>query len=404
MKFEISVAKRYLGLKKAGNIISVIGIFLGVSCLIISLSVLNGFGNLVKDMFLDFDSHIRVTTNNIAGMENWKEIERKIGVIEGVAGVSPFILGKGMLTSEYGERGTFIKGIDIKKIEEVNEIRKNIVYSSEHYLEDKSKRDGALPGIILARMLADNLFLGLGDTVLVMGSRTKGGIYSMPEIMKFRVEGYFSIKLTQYDNYALISLSDAQRLFLFGENVSGLEIKSVNRNYIDRTAVNIRKSMPENFIIKTWYDLHKTLFSSMKIERLAANIVLSLIILVAAFNIISSLIMLVMEKKREIGILKSMGATSRKIMNIFVLEGGIIASIGIITGMLVGFLLCWLQVEYKYFPLPTDTYVIDYLPVDIRVMDIISVFFIAVLICFFSTLYPAWKAAQLNPVEAIRYE
>jgi len=253
-------------------------------------------------------------------------------------------------------------------------------------------------------MLADNLFLGLGDTVMVMGSRTKGGIYSMPEIMKFRVEGYFSIKLTQYDNYALISLSDAQRLFLFGENVSGLEIKSVNRDYIDRTAVNIRKSLPENFIVKTWYDLHETLFSSMKIERLAANIVLSLIILVAAFNIIGSLIMLVMEKKREIGILKSMGATSRKIMNIFVLEGGIIASIGIITGTLVGFLLCWLQVEYQYFPLPTDTYVIDYLPVDIRLMDIISVFFIAVLICFFSTLYPAWKAAQLNPVEAIRYE
>lgn len=299
MNFEISVAVRYLRIKKVGNIVSIIGIFLGVACLIITLSILNGFGNLVKDMFFDFDSHIRITVNNPDGMENWKEIENDLRNVENVAGVSPFILGKVILTSTKAEKGAFIKGVDVNSIDEVNNIRKHIVYSNDNYLQEKSQRNDNLPGIVLSRMLADGLYLGLGDTVLVMSARTKGGIYSLPEVMKFKVDGYFSIKLTQYDNYALISLSDAQQLFLLGENVSGLEIKTKNRNLIDNTTQAIKNSLDDNFIVKSFYDIHKTLFSSMKIERLAANIVLSLIILVAAFNIICSLIMLVMEKERN---------------------------------------------------------------------------------------------------------
>ena len=404
MKFEFLIAKRYLKIKRTGNYISVIGIFLGVSCLIITLSILNGFGNLVKEMFIDFDSHIRITTNKTQGMENWKEIGDKIRNINKVTGVSPFILGKGSLSSEFGEKGAFIKGVDIKTIDEINNIKNNIVYNTENYLDDNSKEKDELPGIVLSRLLADKLMLGLEDTVLVMGSRTKGGIYSMPEIMKFKVEGYFSIKLTQYDNYALISLNSAQKLFLFEQNISGLEIKTEGRKYIDPTVLRIKESLSENFIVKTWYELHKTLFSSMKIERLATEIVLSLIILVAAFNIIGTLIMLVMEKKREIGILKSMGANSKSIMKIFMLKGGIISSIGICSGGTVGFLLCWIQERFRLFPLPTDTYVIDYLPVDIQITDVISILLIAIFICFLSTIYPARKAAQLNPVEAIGYE
>ena len=404
MKYEFSIARRYLKIKRTGSYISIIGIFLGVSCLIITLSILNGFGNLVKEMFIDFDSHIRITTNNTQGMENWREIENKIRNINKVTGVSPFILGKGILSSEFGEKGAFIKGVDIKTIDEINNIKKNIVYSTKNYLDDNSKEKDKLPGILLSRLLADKLMLGLEDTVLVMGSRTKGGIYSMPELMKFKVEGYFSIKLTQYDNYALISLNSAQKLFLFEQNISGLEVKTESEKYINPAVLKIRESLSENFITKTWYDLHKTLFSSMKIERLAAEIVLSLIILVAAFNIIGTLIMLVMEKKREIGILKSMGANSKSIMKIFMLKGGIISSIGICAGGMVGFLLCWIQERFRFFPLPTDTYVIDYLPVDIQVTDLISVLLIAIFICFLSTIYPAYKAAQLNPVEAIRYE
>lgn len=404
MKFEYLIAKRYLRVKKTGNYISVIGIFLGVSCLIITLSILNGFGSLVKDMFVEFDSHIRITAKDERGMKDWQTVGEDIRALDGITGVSPFVLGKAVMTTPNSEKGAFIKGIDLGSVDEVNSIRKNIILHRGAYLKDESEREGELPGIIISRMLADRLYLTLGDTVSVMGSRTSGGIYSYPKVMRFKVDGLFSIEMTQYNNYALISLQDAQSLFVYGKNVSGVEVKTDNRDTIGITAEALREKLGENFIVKTFYDLHRTLFSSMKIERLAANIVLSLIILVAAFNIISSLIMLVMEKQREIGMLKSMGASSGNIMNIFIFEGGIISLLGIIGGASVGFLLCWLQMNYRFFPLPTDTYVIDYLPVYLQLSDVISVVVTAVVICFVSTVYPAYKAAQLYPVEALRYE
>ncbi|HPM60572.1 MAG TPA: ABC transporter permease, partial [bacterium] len=227
----------------------------------------------------------------------------------------------------------------------------------------------------------------------------------MPQMMQFRVTGYFQTGLFEIDdNFAYISIESAQRLFHMGDKVNGLEIRLDDYEKAEIVAKRITDQLGYPYRVVTWQDMNPNLFAWMKIEKWAAFVILSLIIMVAAFNIISTLIMMTMEKTKEIGILKSMGATTGSIRRIFTFEGLFVGVVGTILGNLVGYGLCWAQQSYKLFALPSDVYIISWLPVLMKWGDFFAISIAAVLITFLASVYPAAHAAKLDPVEALRYE
>jgi lipoprotein-releasing system permease protein len=232
-----------------------------------------------------------------------------------------------------------------------------------------------------------------------------GGLGSMPRAMTFRVAGYFETGIYEYDDTsAFIGIPQAQRLFELGEKVTGVEIKLDDMENATTVGLMINETLGYPYTTVTWFDMNRNLFSWMQFEKWAAFIILSLIIMVAAFNIISTLIMVVLEKTKEIGILKSMGAASGSIMKIFVLQGVVAGFIGTALGLLVGYALCWAQLRYKFFELPGEIYIINALPILMKPTDFVFIALAALFLSFTATLYPAWRAAKLDPVHAIRYE
>jgi lipoprotein-releasing system permease protein len=227
----------------------------------------------------------------------------------------------------------------------------------------------------------------------------------MPALRTFQVTGLFETGIYEFDDvFAYVSMKEAQRLFEMGDKVSGLEIKLDDMNNAAGVATKIREHLGYPYAAITWFDMNKNLFSWMQLEKWGMFIILSLIIMVAAFNIISTLIMIVLEKTKEIGILKSMGASSSGIMKIFMFEGLIGGVVGTVLGCIIGFVVCWAQEKFQFFSLPPDVYIISALPILMKARDFIFIALAALFLCFMATFYPARKASKLDPVEAIRYE
>ncbi len=388
--------------------ISIGGVLVGVAALILVLSVMNGFEREVRSRIIGFDAHLRVRTFHDRGLENPREVMEKIRTIRGIVGMAPYVLGKAMVRSKYASEGVVVKGMNPDEVGKVSNIEQTVQYGSLNLGEmPPLKGEGrSYPGIVLGRYLADRLQVGLGDLVSVFSPAGWTGLPGwMPPVRVFRVAGYFETGLYDFDDtFAYVSLSAAQQLFQMGHRVSGIEVKLEDLDSAGRVQHEIEKLLGYPYTAITWFDMNKNLFAWMKIEKWAAFVVLNLIILVAAFNIVSTLIMVVLEKTKEIGILKSMGATSGGVMRIFVLVGVLVGALGIVLGCVVGFLLGWSQVKYQYFSLPPDIYIINSLPVVMRPIDFILVAVFALLLCFLAAVYPAYKAAHLDPVEAIRYE
>ena len=409
--YEMFIARRYLrsrrqtGFINTITYISILGVTIGVAALIIVLSVMNGFESEVRDRILGFDTHIRLRTFQDQGIEDYKSVQEKIRDIPGIVGISPYILDKGMVRHLEYSTGVIVKAADQNTISQVSDLDKNIIYGelnlNQIQLPDGRKRYG----IVLGRYLADQILADTNDVVMIMSPKGIRSMFQIPEVMPFIVTGYFETGMYEFDNsYAYISIEAAQKLFKYGTKVSGLEIRLEDVYQADKVIKKIEERLRYPYFGLSWFDMRKNLFSWMQLEKIAMFIILCLIILVAAFNIISTLIMVVMEKTREIGILKSMGSTSGSVTRIFIYEGLVVGIFGTLLGELIGFSLCWAQKTYQFIALPGDVYFLSSLPIRMESMDFIIIGIAAIGLCLLAAVYPARRAAMLDPVKAIRYE
>lgn len=407
--FEYFVAKRYLRSKHRMNFISIIsilstiGITIGVAALVIVLSVFNGFGSLVSDMLIKFDPHIRITLND-NDQRNYTEIENFLEESNYVKSHSKYAEGKIILMKKKSMEILNIKGLPENSRESSERIESRLSFG-----EFDLASEGQVDKIILSLPIALRLSVRVGDTIYATSAaQVKKTItrMSIPNTKRLIVSGIYEISNKEYAlEYTFTSLKAAQNLLNMQNNISGLELVLNDIDDSDFIKQVINEKF-ENKIskINTWYDLHKDLYRVMLIERWAAYILLSLIIAVAAFNILSSLTMSVLEKNKDIGVLRAMGTTENSIKKIFMFEGILIGIIGTILGLFIGLFVCYLQINFNIYPLDASKYVIDTLPVVVRYSDIIAVGVMSFVLTFLASKYPANKALKTKLIDAIKWE
>ncbi len=417
MSYEFFIGLRYLRAKRkqtfisVNSVISVAGIFLGVAALIIVLAVMNGFEMELRDRILGVNSHI-VLMQYDGGMEDYAEVMKRVESIDGVVATTPFIYGQAMLKHEGRVTGVVLRGMSTETSAAVITLGK--MQSGDIASLSRGEDTANLPGVVIGKELAQNLGLSLSDTVeilLPMGIPTPMGV--IPKIKEFTVVGIFDSGSYEYDStLAFLSLENCQKFLNMEGTVTGIEIK-VDEIYGARKIANaIEKALGYPYWARSWMEMNKNLFSALKLEKRVMFIILSLIVLVAAFNIITTLIMTVMEKARDIAILKSMGATSRSIMKIFMIEGMVIGAIGTILGCLTGITIAlnlerisrYIEDLFGFKILPKDVYYLNELPSQVNYGDVGAIACVAMLICFLAAIYPSWRASRLDPAEALRYE
>lgn len=423
--FELFINLRYLRSKRKQVFISIItlismaGIFLGVAALIIVLAVMNGFAAELRNKILGINAHL-VVTGYGGEIDNVVSIREALADIPGVRASSPFIVGQGMIRNGQQIRGAVIKGVVPEEALSVINLGKMHAGEFSHLSalpagEARGKEGGeGLPGIIVGRELARHLDLQLHDRVSMVspfGVSTPMG--QVPRMKNFVLVGIFESGFYEYDSTLIfVSLKDAQGFFNMGDRITGVEVKLDDIYRADAVAREIGKKLGPMYWVRTWMEMNKNLFSALKLERRAMFVILSLIVLVAAFNIISTLIMIVMEKNRDIAILKALGATSSSIMKIFVLHGLIIGIVGTFLGCIAGLAVSYNLETITIFVenllgfkiLPADIYYLSHLPSQVVYSDVVIIVVTAIAISLLATIYPSWKAARLEPVEILRNE
>ena len=413
-RYEFLIALRYLKAKRRqrsvslNTFISIGGVTLGVAALIATLAVMTGFKEDLRDKILGTNSHIVITHRSADAIEDYSAVLEKAARHDHVIAAAPFIYNQVLLSSNRTVYGIILRGIDTELEQTVTDLEKNIVHGSLEALnqpsQDPNNPDKSYPGIILGIELAGRFATFLGDTINVMTPTEKPGpLGIVPKIRKFAVVGIFDSGMYEYDSsLAYVSISDAQKFFALGDVVTGIELKVDNIFEAKEIAQSVEKTLGFSYLVRDWMTLNRNLFSALQLEKIMMFIILVLIILVASFNIVGTLTMIVVEKSREIAILKTMGAKQNAIMRIFMIDGIIIGFVGTAIGIPLGYTVC--LVLQNFYTLPGDIYYISHLPVTIRSLDVILVAVSAITISFLATLYPSLQAAKLHPAEALRYE
>jgi len=408
MNFETFIAKRYLVSKHKINFITIIsfisiaGITVGVAALIVILSVFNGFGSLVTSYLMSLDPHIRITAITNEGEKEIVKLDKLLSEQNDIMAYSPFIEGKVLAYNKGVTQVLNLKGITEESVNNVYLLNDNIV-------DGEGFESQGTSNIVVGLQLADKLQVFTRDTLLLISpSNIEQALtqLSLPLSRKVVVAGIFSSKNNEYDGgYIFCSLKDAQYLFGYKNNFQGYDIRLNHINNSDKIKKIIQAQVDQNkFSVNTWYDFHQELYAVMQVERWTAYIILSLIIAVATFNILGSLSMSVIEKKRDIGILRSMGVTEKSVLKIFMFEGLLIGIIGTLLGIIIGYLVCYIQIKYNIYPLDPSQYKIDSLPIEVRFSDFFFISGVAMLLSFLASLYPAKRAAKINPISAIKWE
>ena len=409
MSFEFFVGLRYLRARRKQAFISVItlisvaGVMLGVMAMMVVLAVMTGYGTDIKSKILGANAHIRVMSRT-GKLDQHDEVMTKIEAVEGVKATAPFIYSQVMLRHGPRVSGAILRGIDPLRAGRVVDLEKSVKETDLRALEGGE----APPGIILGKELSRLLAAYPGDEVYIVspfgGSLTPiGG--RIPHMKRFKVVGLFDSGMYDYDtSFAYVSIESTQQFLKLGKSVHGIEVKVDDIYGVDKISKSVLERLGTGYWTQDWMEMNKNLFSALKLEKVVMFIILVLIILVAAFNIVSTLIMMVMEKNKDIAILKSMGASNKSVMKIFMLDGLVIGVVGTVLGIMGGTVLCFLLKRYEFVKLPSDVYYISTLPVRVQVVDVALIALSAIAISFFATLYPSYQASRLDPAAAIRYE
>ena len=414
--FERFIASRYMRTRKKTGIISlntfisVAGVVVGVAALIIVLSLMNGFTSEIRNRYINMNAHLWIYKSPDQMIEDYKSVIEKIEAVPGVSGAAPVIRFQTAIRRR-GERATMfapdIMCVDPDKVDKVSQLSDNFKTGAGSL--NLGKTTEGKWGVAVGRWLAYRLDnVTVGDRFLIYSPTGLENVLTggMPKIYEVEITGVFDTGIYEFDNnMVVLSLKAGQKLLKFGDVATGISVKLDNYWEVDRIDEDIQRALGGYpFMTITWKKMNEAIFKWMWIEKVTSFIVLSLIVVVATFNIVSIQVMVVLEKTREIGILKSMGATSKSIRHIFLYQGLFVGILGTCIGVVVGFLVCFIQDKYGIIHLPGEVYIIDAIPVVMMWRDFLVIIAGTMFFCLLASVYPASKAASLSPLDAIHAE
>jgi lipoprotein-releasing system permease protein len=407
MSLELSVALRYLLARRKQafisliSLISTLGVAVGVMALIIALGLMTGLQGELRDRILGSTAHIYVWKTG--GIADYQAEVEKLRTVDGVTGAAPAIIGRALVTAGEAQAFISLKGVDPALEVDVTDIQRSMLEGRVQALADDANRD--VPGILIGRGLAQQLGVRLNDSItLTTPQGTLSPMGMLPRVRRLSVVGIYALGLYEFDSqYGFISLDLAKRLMNTTEP-SLIELRVADIYAAPDIADRVTAELGPEYTAEDWADLNQSLFSALWLEKMAISITIGLIVMVAALNIVASLILLVMEKSRDIAILKTMGLGARRVMTIFMLQGLIIGVVGTTAGSVLGLALCEILDRYRLIQIPMDVYQVSYVPFVVQPFDFIVVVVAAIVICFLATIYPSRQASRLDPVQALRFE
>ena len=407
MSFELFIALRYLLARRKQafisliSLISTIGVAVGVMALVIALALMTGLQGELRDRILGSTAHVYVW--KAGGIEDYGAEVARLRGLDGVVGAGPAILGKALVSSDRADAFISLKGVDPALEPNVTDIQRAMLRGSLDKLEPAT--EDALPGILLGRNLAEQLGLDVGDTATLLTPQgTLSPMGMIPRTRRVQVAGIYALGLYEFDAaYGFVSLGFAERL-LSKAMPDLIELKVADIDDAPMISDAVVRELGSEYVSQDWADMNQALFSALWLEKMAISITIGLIVMVAALNIVASLVLLVMEKSRDIAILKTMGTSPQRVMRVFMLQGLIIGLIGTTVGAACGLALCWVLDRYRLIQIPMDVYQVSYVPFVVQPFDFVLVVVSAILICFLATIYPSRQASRLDPVQALRFE